>query len=82
MEMAMKAKWYHMVTLKMRVSRISSISVDKVTMNNPPYIFLPIFSIDSISAPKTPCKISKFKDFPQHPNPDHAVAFVIFKKVF
>ena len=35
MEMATKAKWYHMVTLKIRVSRISSISVDNVTRKRP-----------------------------------------------
>ena len=30
-EMAIKAKWYHMVTLKMRVNRISNIRVASVT---------------------------------------------------
>ena len=34
-EMAMNAKWYHMVTLKIRVSRISNISVDRVTRKRP-----------------------------------------------
>ena len=34
-EMATKAKWYHIVTLKIRVSAISYISVDSVTMNKP-----------------------------------------------
>ncbi len=33
--MARKAKWYHMLTLKMRVSAISYISVDSVTRNSP-----------------------------------------------
>ena len=34
-EMATKAKWYHMVTLKIRVSAISYISVASVTMKSP-----------------------------------------------
>ena len=34
-EMATKAKWYHMVTLKMRVSTSSYISVERVTRNSP-----------------------------------------------
>jgi hypothetical protein len=34
-EIATNAKWYHIVTLKMRVSPISSISVDNVTRNKP-----------------------------------------------
>jgi hypothetical protein len=34
-DMAIKAKWYHMVTLKMRVKRISCISVARATMNRP-----------------------------------------------
>src|SRR5262249_24246182 len=35
-EIAPKAKWYHIVTLKMRVKMISYISVASVTMNRPP----------------------------------------------
>src|SRR5437867_10156908 len=34
-EIAMKAKWYHMVTLKMRVSRISYITVASAVANRP-----------------------------------------------
>jgi hypothetical protein len=34
-EIATNAKWYHIVTLKMRVSPISSIRVDNVTRNTP-----------------------------------------------
>lgn len=34
-DMAMKAKWYHMVTLKILVSRISNISIDRVTRKRP-----------------------------------------------
>jgi hypothetical protein len=34
-EIAMKAKWYHMLTLKIRVSRISTMRVDSVTRNKP-----------------------------------------------
>src|ERR1039458_2933757 len=34
-EMATKAKWYHMVTLKIRVSRISSIMVASVIKKRP-----------------------------------------------
>ena len=34
-EIATKAKWYHIVTLKMRVKPISYISVESVTMNRP-----------------------------------------------
>src|SRR5215207_1895153 len=34
-EMATKAKWYHMVTLKIRVSTISYISVVSVMTNKP-----------------------------------------------
>ena len=34
-EMATKAKWYHIVTLKIRVSTISYISVVSVTTNRP-----------------------------------------------
>ena len=34
-EMATKAKWYHIVTLKMRVRAISSIRVDRVTRARP-----------------------------------------------
>ena len=34
-EMATKAKWYHIVTLKIRVSAISSMSVERVTRNTP-----------------------------------------------
>ena len=33
--MATNAKWYHMVTLKMRVSAISYISVASVIANRP-----------------------------------------------
>jgi hypothetical protein len=35
MEIAMKAKWYHMVTLKIRVKRISNIRVARVMRNRP-----------------------------------------------
>ena len=34
-EIATNAKWYHIVTLKIRVSPISYISDDNVTTNNP-----------------------------------------------
>jgi hypothetical protein len=34
-EIAMNAKWYHMVTLKIRVSRISNIIVVSVTRKSP-----------------------------------------------
>jgi hypothetical protein len=34
-EIAMNAKWYHMVTLKIRVSRISCIRVASVTEKSP-----------------------------------------------
>ena len=34
-EMATKAKWYHIVTLKIRVSAISSMSVAAVTQERP-----------------------------------------------
>jgi hypothetical protein len=33
-----KAKWYHIVTLKIRVSAISYMSVDNVTRNRPAYV--------------------------------------------
>jgi hypothetical protein len=36
MEIARKAKWYHIVTLKIRVSMISSINVESVTAKRPP----------------------------------------------
>jgi hypothetical protein len=35
MEIAMKAKWYHMLTLKMRVRRISYNIVARVTAKRP-----------------------------------------------
>jgi hypothetical protein len=35
MDTAMKAKWYHIVTLKMRVRRFSYISVVRVMINRP-----------------------------------------------
>ena len=34
-EIATNAKWYHMVTLKIRVSTISYMSVESVIRNNP-----------------------------------------------
>ena len=34
-EIATKAKWYHIVTLKIRVSAISYISVESVTKKSP-----------------------------------------------
>src|SRR5688572_666074 len=34
-ETATKAKWYHIVTLKMRVRRISCINVDRAVRNRP-----------------------------------------------
>ena len=34
-EMAKNAKWYHMVALKMRVSRFSNIKIDNVVANKP-----------------------------------------------
>ena len=34
-EIATKAKWYHMVTLKIRVSTISYISVESVIRKSP-----------------------------------------------
>ncbi len=34
-DMAINAKWYHMVTLKIRVRRISYIKVASVTINRP-----------------------------------------------
>ena len=37
-EIATNAKWYHMVTLKIRVSTISYISVERVTRNRPAYV--------------------------------------------
>src|SRR5262249_26327225 len=37
-EMAMKAKWYHIVTLKMRVRNNSSWSNDNVVRNRPIYV--------------------------------------------
>ena len=36
MDTAIKAKWYHIVTLNIRVSRISYISVLSVVRNSPP----------------------------------------------
>ena len=35
-EMATNAKWYHMVTLKIRVSAISYMMVARVTRKSPP----------------------------------------------
>jgi hypothetical protein len=47
MDMATNAKWYHIVTLKIRVSRISYISVDKATRNKPAKVPRPaVFSTD------------------------------------
>ncbi len=37
-EMATKAKWYHIATLKIRVSTISYISVVSVIANTPAYV--------------------------------------------
>ena len=37
-EMAMNAKWYHIVTLKMRVRTISYITVASATKNSPRYV--------------------------------------------
>jgi hypothetical protein len=34
-EIATKAKWYHIVTLKMRVNRISYMRVERVTRKRP-----------------------------------------------
>ena len=34
-DIAINAKWYHMVTLKMRVSRVSYIRVARATMKSP-----------------------------------------------
>jgi hypothetical protein len=36
--MATKAKWYHIVTLKMRVSRTSYIRVERVMRKSPTYV--------------------------------------------
>jgi hypothetical protein len=36
--MAMKAKWYHIVTLKMRVRNSSSCSSDRVVKKSPAYV--------------------------------------------
>jgi hypothetical protein len=57
-EMAMKAKWYHIVTLKIRVKRISNISAAMVTRNRPKMVkrFVALVSdmeLSFITAPRS-----------------------------
>ena len=39
-DMDINAKWYHIVTLKIRVRRISYIRVESVVRNNPTKVFV------------------------------------------
>src|SRR5512143_950265 len=51
-EIATNAKWYHMFTLKTRVSRISNMSVARETRKTPAYWVKGVLSLVVIDAPR------------------------------
>jgi hypothetical protein len=59
-DIAMKAKWYHMVTLKIRVRRTSYINVESVTIKRPIYVRFPALTSARIFLSSFPVAIVDF----------------------